>query len=284
MILPVDFLLFSLVMAPLCVLTGFGASVLGFTGWFLVVPTLFVVFGFDLHLTIMMSLLVDLANALLLAVFSVIRREADLRLGLLLSLLASIFAIPGIVLGVRLITEHQEVFRGSIGVATLVIGILFLCRGSRLARLLPTTNSGATPPPAASVRERAWVFGILLPGTAGTGFLTGLIGIGGGANFAVFLMISKAFSYRKATGTAMVASCCLVLFTITGILIRLPNEVGLDATKMFASAFLTATSLIGAAVGAKITSSLTEHRMSYLIGAVLIVVSLIGTARKLWFS
>ena len=70
---------------PLSFLIGIGASAIGVTAWMMLVPILFVLFGFDLYLTIFISLLVDCGNALIMLIIAGQNGKLSLKTGLGLS-------------------------------------------------------------------------------------------------------------------------------------------------------------------------------------------------------
>jgi uncharacterized membrane protein YfcA len=84
---------------------------LGVTSWMLLVPILFVFFGFDLYLTLFISLLIDCSNALVMTFIAGRNGLVAIKMALVLSLIASVAVIAGVNLGTTFIPEHQALFK-----------------------------------------------------------------------------------------------------------------------------------------------------------------------------
>ena len=66
------------VLLSLSMFVGVAASAIGFTAWPLAVPVLYIIFGFDLYLTLFISLTIDCGNALVIALLSMRNGETDI--------------------------------------------------------------------------------------------------------------------------------------------------------------------------------------------------------------
>ena len=110
---------------------------------------------------------------------------------------------------------------------------------------------------------------------------TGLIGIGGGMGYAIFLMLCLSFSTLRATGTAMLITCCAALVASIGILFQIPNGIIMDNDVIKIICFIVGMSALGTVVGARIAYSLSEQKVNYLIGGIVIFASLLVTAQGL---
>ncbi|MFO7558364.1 MAG: TSUP family transporter [Desulfobacterales bacterium] len=276
-------LLLTIVLVPLSLFIGIAASAIGFTAWPLIVPILFIICGFDLYLTICSSLLVDCGNALVMTLIALKHRQLDISRGLLLSVFALIWITAGIALGTTFIPKNEDFFRGSAGFAAILIGIFFIAMGlkkNNRKAFNPGNHempSDASVPMAGKIRIRSL---LIYPGVALMAFQVGLVGIGGGMGYAVFLMLCLSFPVLKATGTAMLMTFCSTLFAACGIYFQIPDGSLLLSKAYPLIALIVLMSMAGTFVGAKITYSLTERKINFLIGGIVILAGLIATAQK----
>ena len=83
-----------LTFVPLAFFIGVSASAIGITAWSVMVPLFFVVFGFDLYLTLFISLLVDCVNALLMTILAWKSKRINFRIAPKLILLSCLVVFP----------------------------------------------------------------------------------------------------------------------------------------------------------------------------------------------
>ena len=114
---------------PLSFFIGIAASAIGFTAWSLIVPVLFVLFDFNLYLTIYISLLVDLGNAVVMTIIAAKKHQVDIGQGFKLGVTACLIVIPGIYIGTTFIPQNTGFFKGSVGIFNLLLGMIFILRG-----------------------------------------------------------------------------------------------------------------------------------------------------------
>src|SRR6056297_1536575 len=108
-------LILVLLLIPLSVFVGICASAIGMTAWPLIVPLLFVFSGFNIYLTLFISLLMDCGNALVMMRVAGQRKLMDIKLGVRLALFALLWIAAGIFVGTFFIPENEEMFRGAAG-------------------------------------------------------------------------------------------------------------------------------------------------------------------------
>lgn len=277
---------------PLSFLIGIAASAIGFTAWSLIVPVLFVLFDFNLYLTIYISLLVDFGNAVVMTLIAAKKHRVDIRQGLKLGVIACLVVIPGIYVGTTFIPQNTDFFKGSVGIFNLLLGIIFILRGYKKGKNEKANNQGmdqgskenmdskrethTIKKPSNSVRTK-----LIYLGVAFMAIQTGLIGIGGGMGYAIFLMLCLSFSTLRATGTAMLITCCAAFVASFGILFQIPNGIIMDNDVIKIICFIVGMSALGTIVGARIAYSLSEQKVNYLIGGIVIFASLLATAQGL---
>lgn len=249
----------------------------------MIVPILFILCGFNLYLTIFLSLLVDCGNAMVITLIAAIHRQIDIRRGLLLTGFALIWIFAGILFGTTFIPNNEAFFRGSAGFVTILIGSIFIIKGIKGTRRKrsnpndagshqnPGNGSGISPK-----RRRHFIF----LGVAIMAFQVGLFGIGGGMGYAIFLMMFLSFPVLKATGTAMLMTFFSTLFAACGIFFQIPNGLLSQPTVQLLAPMMVGLSMIGTAIGAKIAYTLSEEKINFLIGGIIIVAGLIATAQK----
>jgi uncharacterized membrane protein YfcA len=265
-------LLFIAIIIPLSLFIGVSASAIGATAWPLVVPVLFVFFGFDLYATLLTSLILDIGNALIMSAIAGYHRQIDYRRGLRLTAYAFVWIAAGVFLGTKLIPQNQELFRGSAGYVNLVLGALFIRRGFK-ARPRPTV-AGLEALPSTPGRMRQ---GFLYAGIAMMAFHVGLFGIGGGMGFAVFLMACLSFPILKATGTAMFMTVFSALFAAIAFFFQLPEGVFVQSNMHWIALLMMSLSAVGAIAGARVTYSLPIHRINFLVGGIIFTAGLLAT-------
>jgi uncharacterized protein len=278
-----------IVLMPLAFVIGIGASAIGATAWMLLLPILFVVFGFNLYLTILISLLIDCGNALIMTIIASQNQQIDVRMGLKLSLFASIFVVIGVSLGTTFIPDHQDLFKNPSSVGTLLFALAFLRKGYKQGKLeAAMANVEVEVSPGNRVVTLAKGRGLrpllIYPGLMLVGTQSGLVGIGGGLMYAVLLMFCSAFPTLKATGTAMLITLVTTMVAATGIFFQLPAESSLDRPMVMLTLLLVFISMIGTILGARIAYSLSLKKLNYLIGVVLMSAAFVAFTQSLVFG
>lgn len=259
--------------ALLSFFSGIAASAIGFAAWPLIVPLLVVGYGFKIHFAIALSLLVDCANAAIMTGFGLAKKTIFVKVGLSLTLLACIFVLPGVYLSGAFLADNQNILKGNLAVLTFIIGVLFLLKGRKYGNGSRTKISEETATNS-FLREahhpRTW---LLYPGVAGTGLLTGLIGVGGGMNYALLLIASRSFGVRQAASTGMLITTLSALFAATTFCLKEDSIQASVASTTPLVFFLIGLSAVGTFVGAKIAYSVSEKKIYYLVGAIVMLAS-----------
>lgn len=246
-------------------------------------PVLFILCGFDLYLTLFSSLLVDCGNALVMTLIASKHRQIDIRRGLLLAVFALIWIVAGILLGRSFIPGNEDFFRGSAGIITVIIGISFIVKGIKnkgagADNTLPEKNSKQLTEKKAGGGFRSY---LIYGGVALMASHIGFFGIGGGMGYAIFLMLFLSYPVLKATGTAMLMTFCSTLFAACGLFLLIPENAFAQLHVQWLIPMMVGLSMFGTIIGAKITYSLTERQINFLIGSVVIFAGLLASAQKI---
>jgi len=274
-----------LLLIPLSVFVGICASAIGMTAWPLIVPLLFVFSGFNIYLTLFISLLMDCGNALVMMRVAGQRKLMDIKLGVRLALFALLWIAAGIFAGTFFIPENEEMFRGAAGLISILFGLAFLIKGwrARCRRL----NDGVLAAPEVACFEthrrglNVYRSSLIYPAVAGLGFQIGLFGIGGGMWHSVFLMVFLGYPTLAGTCTAMLITFISTLFAACGMFLNIPAGAMDNQLLVQLIPLIVAMSMLGTRMGAKISYALSEEYTNYLIGGVVIVAGLAATLQKL---
>jgi uncharacterized membrane protein YfcA len=259
----------------LSLFTGIAASVIGFTAWPLVVPVLFVLFGVDIYLTIFISLLMDCGNALVMTVIAARRGRVLVRQGLTLAAFALPWIFAGILIGRTFIPQNEDYFRGSAGYMTMLLGVFFIARGLK-----------KNAPEPKAVLEPRYRFRLLplFAGVAVMALHVGLIGIGGGMGYAVFLMLCISAPVLTATGTAMLMTLISTIFASVLIFFQIP-DAGLGHEILHLGLpLMVLASMAGTGIGSRIAYSVSEARLNLFIGIVVIGAGLAAALHRVYIQ
>ena len=268
-----------LILIPISFLVGFAASTIGYTAWSLIVPLLFVLFGFDIRLVLLVSLLMDCANAIIMTRISIKSEEIDLEIGKRTGIIAIFATGIGVVIGLFILLNNQHLFRGGAGYVNMVLGLIFIIKGVNILR-----NPNVSKEEKAPITDPKKAKTVYYVGSSASAFFTGLIGIGGGMNYVILLMITKGFRIKKATGTAMVIT---TISTSIAASVFLGNSI---FAGLFSGEFILLmlvcilSSAISTMVGAKIAYKLSEGKITVLVGVVVLIAATIATVQNLFLN
>ena len=244
---------------PFCLLSGLGAGMSGYSAWPVVVPLLYVVAGVPLLETLVTSLLIDLANAVVAAPVYLRRGRADLRTAGLLALWAIPVALCGAGLAFAFAEQFSALFRGAAGYISIAIGVLVIVRAWRVspgdAELDGSRSRPRSTPPAGLV-----VAAVLI------GLLCGVAGVGGGFNLAAALLLLAQHSVRQAVGTALVFAALTLPVVAGAYLIFLDFHLGIWRALLLCAA----ASALGADAGSRFASRTSERLLLFVVGACVI--------------
>lgn len=262
------------------VAAGAFGSLLGLGGGLLIVPLLTIGFGLPLREAIGVSLVCVIVTSSASAGVYLQRRQANLRLGMVLELFTGIGAVVG---GTIAFLVDERLLAGLFAVLVLYVAAT-LVRGARRPdapipadEAVPTRQALEVPDEDdATVDADAPLLGLepavlgRLPFAAaasmGAGVLSALLGIGGGLVKVPLMHLSLGVPLRIATATSnlmvgITASTSAIVYLLRG---------GIDA-------YATGPTAIGVFVGASLGSRL-GHRLDVRILRLLFVAVLLYTA------
>lgn len=231
-----------IVALPFEVVIGIALGMLGGGGSILVVPVLVVVLGQDAHDATTASLVI-------VTIAAVAGSLGQARGGNVCWRHAAIFtaaALPAIALGTAL---GDAVSGAALLGAFAAVMLAAAYATARKADSRPMPSGSARPCPAL---RPGWDAGL----GAVVGFLTGLLGVGGGFVVVPALVIALGFPLRKAIGTS------LAVITATGVagaVFHLAAGRSLDADVTLA---LSAAMVFGAFAGARAAARLPERGLA----------------------
>lgn len=262
------------------VAAGVFGSLLGLGGGLLIVPLLTIGFGLPLREAVGVSLVCVIVTSSASAGVYLQRRQANLRLGMVLELFTGIGAVIG---GTIAFLVDERLLAGLFAVLALYVAATLL-RSARRPEV-PVTPDEAAPDlapddlpdeDAATVDADAPTLGLAptvvgrLPFAAaaslGAGVLSALLGIGGGLVKVPLMHLTLHVPLRIATATSnlmvgITASTSAIVYLLRG---------GIDA-------YATGPTAIGVFVGASLGSRL-GHRLDVRVLRLLFVAVLVYTA------
>ena len=109
----------------------------------------------------------------------------------------------------------------------------------------------------------------------------GLLGIGGGMGYAIFLMLCLSYSSFTATGTAMFMTVISTLVAAGWMVFRIP-ETGWDGDSIgWIIPGMILLSMAGTWLGAKLAYSFSEQKVNILIGIVVIAAGFMASLQRI---
>ena len=256
------------------VAAGAFGSILGLGGGILIVPLLTLVFGLPLREAVAVSLVCVIVTSSASAGVYLERRQANLRLGMMLEL----FTAAGAIVGGAIAFLIDERLLAGLFALLLVYVAATMAGGLRGPAVLePATDDETPPPPPASAPDptlseetdmgyRADRLPLAAAGSVGAGVASALLGIGGGLIKVPLMHLVLGVPLRIATATSnlmigITASASAIVYLARG---------GIDA-------YVAGPTAVGVFVGASLGS-----RLGYRIGQralrLLFVVVLLYTA------
>jgi uncharacterized membrane protein YfcA len=249
---------------------GAFGSILGLGGGLLIVPLLTLGFGLPLREAVGVSLVCVIVTSSASAGVYLQRRQANLRLGMLLELFTATGAIAG---GAIAFLIDERLLAGLFAVLLVYVAATMLVGLRRRTPPMPATDE-MPPGPAESVpaalpavddyrRERLPAAAV---GSVGAGVASALLGIGGGLIKVPVMHLVLGVPLRIATATSnlmigITASASAIVYLVRG---------GIDA-------YVTGPTAIGVFVGATIGSRF-GHRIGQRALRILFVLVLLYTA------
>jgi len=254
------------------VAAGAFGSILGLGGGILIVPLLTLVFGLPLREAVAVSLVCVIVTSSASAGVYLERRQANLRLGMVLELFTAAGAIVG---GAIAFLIDERLLAGLF--ALLLVYVAATMAGGLRRRTVPEPIADAETPapspapepgarPQGDMDYRADRLPLAAAGSVGAGVASALLGIGGGLIKVPLMHLVLGVPLRIATATSnlmigITASASAIVYLLRG---------GIDA-------YVAGPTAVGVFVGATLGSRL-GHRIGQRALRLLFVVVLLYTA------
>ena len=254
------------------VAAGAFGSILGLGGGILIVPLLTLVFGLPLREAVAVSLVCVIVTSSASAGVYLERRQANLRLGMVLEL----FTAAGAIIGGSIAFLIDERLLAGLFAILLVYVAATMAGGLRRQTVPEPITDDETPPaspapepaarPQADMGYRADRLPLAAAGSVGAGVASALLGIGGGLIKVPLMHLVLGVPLRIATATSnlmigITASASAIVYLLRG---------GIDA-------YVAGPTAVGVFVGASLGSRL-GHRIGQRALRLLFVVVLLYTA------
>jgi uncharacterized membrane protein YfcA len=253
------------------VAAGAFGSILGLGGGILIVPLLTLVFGLPLREAVAVSLVCVIVTSSASAGVYLERRQANLRLGMVLEL----FTAAGAIVGGAIAFLIDERLLAGLFALLLVYVAATMAGGLRRPTVPEPITDDETPPPSTAPEPvgpqggmdyRADRLPLAAAGSVGAGVASALLGIGGGLIKVPLMHLVLGVPLRIATATSnlmigITASASAIVYLLRG---------GIDA-------YVTGPTAVGVFVGATLGSRL-GHRIGQRALRLLFVVVLLYTA------
>ncbi|MGD9395421.1 MAG: sulfite exporter TauE/SafE family protein [Candidatus Thorarchaeota archaeon] len=261
---------------PIGILIGFGAGIVGLTAWPIIVPLLFVIGGIPLHESLLSSLLIDLAIAVMLTIFYIRQSDSGVntQLGSRLGLVAGVVAMVTVIIAFPLLEQYSDAFRGGSPFITLALGVVFLVQGIRMRNRHDRLDNSKEESKTSSLsdsqkRNLSYLLCVLI------GFLTGAIAIGGAMNFVLVLVFLLGYPTFRAVGTAMVATTIMLALTVLSYLILL----ALSISTLPVVLLYICGGVLSSYLAVTRAQYIPEMRLRILIGIVVIATAFFATVQ-----
>jgi len=296
----VDLLTFTLVFIPIALIIGLASGTIGYTAWAIVVPLVFVVFGFGLYESLYISVFIDLVDSLYLIFKYSKKGKVDFKTGSKWGLVAIIGAIGGFILSDRFLANNQDILKGSVGYIVIVLGSFFIYKGfsqrkekkatqfekpenlSSLEKEIPANDNDRIDSKKKSDESQEVTsktrfnpilsYLILFGGVLVSGALAGLVGLGSGMNFVLFFMIALGWGLRKSTGTGIYLMFLVMAFCAFAFASKI-DFINIWPYMLISSSI----SLIGTIIGSYYAFKLPNDKLNLLVGSTMILAALIAT-------
>lgn len=283
-----DFLLFIIEAIPLAMLIGIGAATISFTAWNIVVPLLFVGFGFNVFNTIGASLGVDFVNSFILTILYSRKKKINFQKGLQFGFLAIFAAITGFLFAHQFLVTNQNLLRGGVGYIILALGTFFIFRGSNLRRktiskyakneenqeiVLQSEKKSKEKIPLA-VRITIMVIVVIISGT-----LAGFIGFGSGSIFTLLFLFVFGTNYGFDTLKSTATGCFIMLMLSAVMSVMFASFSANFVSIIPYFGVIAVFSAIGTFIGAKIALKVKEYKLNFIIGSVIIIAAIVSSVQ-----
>ena len=233
---------------------GMFGSLLGLGGGLLIVPLLTIGFGLPLREAVGVSLVCVIVTSSVSAGVFLQRRQANLRLGMLLELFTAMGAIAG---GLVAFLLSDRVLAGLFAIVLVYVAAT-MARGLRRG-----PAGGVRPDDVIEVEQTVRNLPAGLVGSVGAGVVSALLGIGGGIVKVPVMHLVMGVPLRIATATSnlmigITASASAIVYVLRGGIDV--NAVGPTAIGVF----------VGASIGSRVASRVDVRLLRILFVAVLL--------------
>lgn len=130
----VTYWIFAVVFVPMSTLIGIASATIGFTAWTIVVPLLFVGFGFNIFESLFVSILVDCCDGLVLTLIYATQGRVDWTIGLILGGLSALCAYGSLFSAKIVLDESVWLLKRGMGYGIVLIGLAFIARWYMIRR------------------------------------------------------------------------------------------------------------------------------------------------------
>lgn len=314
----VQFWVIAVVLVPLAFIIGVAASTISYTSWSIVVPLLFVGFGFDLYESLYFAIILDLVNGLVLVGNYAKKKKIAFHAVLIWAGPMVVAEIASFYLLQAVLASHTDFLKGGINFFVLGSAVVFLFKGyqgtgsknrsqkhqkkgkthnyneedqiiensdsphEKMENSLPSSPTKQTftlfDRFDAKVSQGIRISALLL-GIGASGVLSGFLGIGAGMNYTLLFLFFLNFDLLKATGTGSLMMS--IAMGVAAILFY--NAVNLSTIwqpLLLAVCF----SGMGTFLGAKWALRLSRAKLNYLVGSALLITGTISTIQFLLIS
>ncbi len=266
--------------APAGLVLGGWAGLSGYSGWPLVVPVLYVVVGVPLYESLAASLCVDWVNAAVGSTVYLHRGDAEVQTAWPWILLSAPLAAAGAGASLLMLHRADALLEGGAGLVALVLGTVLVVKAFRMqedpAEAVLAAGAGPLPVPVAAAPAAATAsrlgFGL---GASANGVAMGLLGIGGGFNLALLLVLLRGYPTRRAVGTGLLFCAAVIPVPLLVFLAHLEFRLEvLPALLPFC-----ACAALGSALAAWQAGRLRARQLGLLVGACVLSAGASATLR-----
>ena len=206
---------------------GFIGGLIGTGGGFLIVPMLILVLGMPTHVAVGLSLASVTATAISSFVVYALKGMVNFRLGLILESATIVGALIGSNTALQVRAEIIEI----------IFGLVLLYTAYKMFR--GRADSLEDGKESEKLVRRRWVMGMM--GSFAAGFISGMIGIGGGTLKVPIMVLMLGVPMRTAIATSMfmisiTASTAASTYFLHGLLTPVSVLVGVSGATLGAQA------------------------------------------------
>ncbi|MFI3228929.1 MAG: sulfite exporter TauE/SafE family protein [Bacillota bacterium] len=243
-----------------CIFAGIGAGIgTGFAGLSaaaFISPMLVVFLGYDAYSAVGIALISDVLASAVSAITYGRQKNIDLKNGLLMMVLVIIFTLVGSYVGSLMPTSTLGGFSLAM---TVILGVKFILKPIQGADELGEKKQRTK----AQQLTLVFIFSIII------GMFCGVVGAGGGMMMLLVLTSVMHYDLKKAVGTSV------MIMTLTALSGALAHFAIDGAPDWGILAVCVASTLVAAQISAIIANKSKPKTLSYVTGAVLIILGII---------